>query len=434
MKVISKIKVDLTRPNIGASVCAIQGDGNTRQVEISLCSGMQSWEVPAGASVAVAYCTPRGKRGLFDKLADGTDAITLSGSTVTVTMPQQMLAEAGTITASVVFSDAELNQLTAFPFEVRVAKNPAAGAQQSEDYIRLQWLEDKLDEYVKKITEGLTPGGAVSSVNGKTGAVTLTAQDVHALPDTMQIPFVPTKVSAFENDAGYLTEHQDISGKVDKVDGKGLSTHDYDNAAKAKVDAIPEDPKYTDTVYDDTEVKRDLDQLKDDLSDLAPAGAAVGQLFRVAAVGEDGKYTMEPVDMPSGDGMRTIADITLDENVSQCVFSADADGNALVLREVIVYADLIKTVTNCYTRLRISDGINDAELNLGRHNGSESILYRIFITDDGTIFSTIQNSENRFLYDIKNTSLSCITNITVLVNGATVAVMETGSKIVIIGR
>lgn len=40
--------------------------------------------------------------------------------------------------------------------------------------------------------------------------------------------------------------------------------------------------------------------LKGDLSGLAPAGAAVGQLFRVAAISEDGKYTMEPVDMPVG--------------------------------------------------------------------------------------------------------------------------------------
>ncbi len=30
-----------------------------------------------------------------------------------------------------------------------------------------------------------------------------------------EIPTVPTKVSAFANDAGYLTEHQDISGKLD---------------------------------------------------------------------------------------------------------------------------------------------------------------------------------------------------------------------------
>lgn len=59
-----------------------------------------------------------------------------------------------------------------------------------------------------------------------------------------------------------------VGRKVDKVDGKGLSSNDYDNAAKAKVDAIPEDPKYTDTVYDDTEVKQGLNQLRDDISAL----------------------------------------------------------------------------------------------------------------------------------------------------------------------
>ena len=46
--------------------------------------------------------------------------------------------------------------------------------------------------------------------------------------------------------------------KVDKVTGKGLSTNDYTNAAKAKVDAIPASPKYTDTVYNDTAVKNRL--------------------------------------------------------------------------------------------------------------------------------------------------------------------------------
>lgn len=50
---------------------------------------------------------------------------------------------------------------------------------------------------------------------------------------------------------------QDVidSGKVDKVDGKGLSTNDYTAVDKAKVDAIPANPKYTDTVYDDTALK-----------------------------------------------------------------------------------------------------------------------------------------------------------------------------------
>ena len=60
---------------------------------------------------------------------------------------------------------------------------------------------------------------------------TYTAQEVGALPsdtplfsgsyndltDKPTIPTVPTNVSAFVNDAGYLTAHQDISGKEDKM-------------------------------------------------------------------------------------------------------------------------------------------------------------------------------------------------------------------------
>lgn len=42
---------------------------------------------------------------------------------------------------------------------------------------------------------------------------TYTKQEVHAL--IAAIPTVPTNVSAFTNDAGYLTQHQDISGKED---------------------------------------------------------------------------------------------------------------------------------------------------------------------------------------------------------------------------
>ena len=51
---------------------------------------------------------------------------------------------------------------------------------------------------------------------------------------------LPTKVSELTNDAGYLTEHQDISGKVDKVSGKGLSTNDYTTTEKNKLAGIAE--------------------------------------------------------------------------------------------------------------------------------------------------------------------------------------------------
>lgn len=54
-------------------------------------------------------------------------------------------------------------------------------------------------------------------------------------------------------------------GKVDKVTGKGLSSNDYTTEAKKKVDGIPANPKYTDTVLDLTPYAK-----KDDLPDLSP--------------------------------------------------------------------------------------------------------------------------------------------------------------------
>ena len=67
-----------------------------------------------------------------------------------------------------------------------------------------------------------------------------------------------TALQEHQSLAAYRTAAaQDVidNSKVDKVTGKGLSTNDYTAAAKAKVDAIPANPKYTDTVYDDTALK-----------------------------------------------------------------------------------------------------------------------------------------------------------------------------------
>lgn len=53
--------------------------------------------------------------------------------------------------------------------------------------------------------------------------------------DKTEIPTVPTNVSDFTNDAGYLTEHQDISNLVVKEEGKGLSSNDYTSEEKTKL-------------------------------------------------------------------------------------------------------------------------------------------------------------------------------------------------------
>ena len=65
---------------------------------------------------------------------------------------------------------------------------------------------------VKQYSDNNPPPYPVTSVNGKTGSVNINASDVGALPNTTVIPTVPTNVSAFTNDAGYLTEHQSLNG------------------------------------------------------------------------------------------------------------------------------------------------------------------------------------------------------------------------------
>ena len=56
----------------------------------------------------------------------------------------------------------------------------------------------------------------------------------------INIPTVPTNVSAFTNDAGYLTEHQDISGKQDAIDDLEDIRANAE-LAKTALQAIPEE-------------------------------------------------------------------------------------------------------------------------------------------------------------------------------------------------
>lgn len=92
-----------------------------------------------------------------------------------------------------------------------------------------------------------------------------------------------------------LQEHQDISGKVDKVDGKGLSSNDFTTTLKTKLEGLSN--------YDDTEISNAVSSLQtqlsakqDTISDLstirsgATAGATAVQPSALAAVATSGSY------------------------------------------------------------------------------------------------------------------------------------------------
>ena len=75
-------------------------------------------------------------------------------------------------------------------------------------------------------------------VDEKVGAITV--ESIGALPNTTVIPTIPTNVSAFTNDAGYLTEHQSLDG---------LATETYVNT---QIDAIDIPSALSDLTADST--------------------------------------------------------------------------------------------------------------------------------------------------------------------------------------
>ena len=151
MKSETQIKVDLAHPSLGTRVEAMQGDGNTRCIAVQLLDDGKPWHPPADAEIAVAYTQPGGTRGFYNQLPDGSPAVRVNGSRVTILLASAMLRVPGRVSAAVVFNNPQLDQLTSFPFTVTVTESPYVGAQQAEDYIRLQWLEDKLDEWVQQM-------------------------------------------------------------------------------------------------------------------------------------------------------------------------------------------------------------------------------------------------------------------------------------------
>ena len=90
---------------------------------------------------------------------------------------------------------------------------------------------------------GSSGGGAVDSVNGKTGTVVLGANDINEsstrfwLTDVLKTAY-DGAVSAIANMYTKSEVNTLLDNKVDKVTGKGLSENDYITADKNKLDGI----------------------------------------------------------------------------------------------------------------------------------------------------------------------------------------------------
>lgn len=230
MQVQSEISIDLSCPG-SETIQVMQHDINTRSVAIRLLSNGDPWQPPEDVTVAVGYEKPDHTRGLYDMLPDGSSAISLSGNVVTVILAQQILSTAGTVRACVVFNDAQLNQLSTFPFQIQVQVNPAVDAPQSENYSRLQWLEGKLEEYLtlaKESGEFNGPVGPGPILLGQEVAFQVSS-DYQAIPTgawSSQVPSAAPKQYLWSRTTAHYDSGDVVTYSVSRngADGSGAVT------------------------------------------------------------------------------------------------------------------------------------------------------------------------------------------------------------------
>lgn len=126
---------------------------------------------------------------------------------------------------------------------------------------------------------------------------------------------VKTRLSEMTSDSTHRTvtdtEKKTWNNKVDAVTGKGLSTNDYTDVAKTKVDNIPASPKYTDTI---TSINGKTGAIsKDD----------------IVALGIPGTNTTYPVASQSSNGLMSAADKKRLDNMKEQVALTETQYNAL---------------------------------------------------------------------------------------------------------
>lgn len=102
-----------------------------------------------------------------------------------------------------------------------------------------------------------------SKVNNNADELSTAQQNIEDLQSGQgtasgDIASLKNRVTTLEGDN--TKNKQDIANKVDKVEGKGLSTEDYTTAEKEKLAGLKN--------YDDTEIKQDIQEINEDVSDI----------------------------------------------------------------------------------------------------------------------------------------------------------------------
>ena len=138
------ITVDLMRPTIN-TIHVKQFDALSRFADIKIVSGGQPWVAGTSITYVVQYSKPDGTKGMYDKLPDGSTAVTSetddTGSTVLhVRFAPQMFTVHGNVHCSVAMIKTDGVKLQTFSFCICVEKSEVNG-DTSKDYYKMTTID-----------------------------------------------------------------------------------------------------------------------------------------------------------------------------------------------------------------------------------------------------------------------------------------------------
>ena len=119
MNVTHKITMDLTRPTNGNRINVVEGDSNSRIVNVHLYENSVNCEIPDEAIVLIKWERESGVGGEYNQLSDGSSAWSVSGNVLTVILSEESTKYSGAVKFSIILETVD-SQISTFTIVANV--------------------------------------------------------------------------------------------------------------------------------------------------------------------------------------------------------------------------------------------------------------------------------------------------------------------------
>lgn len=298
---------------------------------------------------------------------------------------------------------------------------------------------EQLDERIKALEEGGGVAG-VTSVNGKTGAVELTAEDVGATTPEGVTSAIDAVAEKLQPKGDYITQ-DGLQSATNAALAQAKASGEFDGAQGPKGDTGPQGPQGEQGPKGDTGPQGPAG------AGLDVTGATVGQTVKIAAVDDNGVPTAwVPVDMVSGEKWEKIVEIELTDAASLIKIDRDTEGKPFALKRVmidcVVNIDETSMMTNVKVQLNGDTVCSNAQKNFANKAVGYVAFYAELIPGSGAlVWQTMEDNNFNWISPLQKMGYkhnriwesNTITSMTIVPNDGRKNFGIAGTKINVIG-